>query len=137
MMPFEFDAQMNRMKGAFKPADFTEERLKLIWRGVQDLDLEEFEAIVDNFISSSRHAPLPKDFQDASRAARGRTFRADIAGALDALEEPFQEGLKQYLEKSFPGCKTLKEAVEVRRLQIQIAKANDPNYDPMKDPAWM
>ena len=53
-----------------------------------------------------------------------------------AFDAESQKGLKVYLEREFPGCKTLNEAIEVRRLQIRLARVEDKNYDPMKDPKW-
>lgn len=95
---------------------------------------------VANFMIGSRPAgkpPLIQDFRDARINQEKLRLRRDVDGANRAMNTQWHGGLQAYLSREFPGCKTLNEAVEVRKLQIQIAKAKDPNYDPMTDRKWM
>ncbi len=131
--------QVERLRTRFGDKAFDAEFILLARSEMARMRDDDLVRMVDVFIGSraANRPPLLVDFREARHLAQGRKLQSDIAGALKALETPWQTGLKPYLEKHFPGCKTLEEAVEVRRLQIQIARANDPTYDPMKDPAWM
>ena len=81
--------------------------------------------------------PLLSDFRFARQAYERRQFERDLSGASAVMRDPARfKGLQAFLAKEFPGCKTVNEAVEVRNLQIQIRRANDPSYDPMRDPKW-
>lgn len=136
MLAEQFRAEMGRIIGTFGKAAYSEERTDLIHRAIKGLGYGEFSRVVDHMISTFRYPPLPKDFAEAAIAERKKRFDQDVHGAAQAMRRPWQGGLKAYLEKDFPGCKTLAEAVEVRRLQIQLARAENPNYDPMTDPKW-
>jgi hypothetical protein len=100
------------------------------------------EPLVDmvNALMGSRRPndpPLVMDFRYGRLAFEKRQFEKDLSGAARTMREPARfQGLRAYLAKEFPGCKSLNEAVEVRKLQIKIAKASDPYYDPMTDEKW-
>lgn len=132
----EFDIQMARIRSAFGKTHLGNEQIKLIWKYTCDLKEEQMIGICDNFISKFHKCPLPADFLDAGHEARKKEFKEDLRGATEYLYDKWPTGLKAYLAKEFPGCNTLNEAVEVRRLQIKIKKAEDPSYDPMTDPKW-
>lgn len=133
----EFEIQLARLRQTFgKNAYDAAPRIEMIWDLVSDLTGAQFKSVADHFVSSSRHAPLPTDFKEAARAERKRAFDEEVKGAANSMHTPWSGSLQAYLARAFPGCKTLDEAVQVRKLQIKIAKAKDPTYDPMKDPAW-
>lgn len=136
MTQIDFDIEMKRLVEVFGPQMFSKGRLALIWSSCASLSRESFRRIVDGFIRTMRTAPLPRDFTESAAHERKNEFNREVDGAIAAFDQPWNTGLQSYLAKEFPGCKTLAEAVEVRRLQIQVAKANDPNYDPMQDPKW-
>jgi hypothetical protein len=124
MTPPEFDVQMNRITATFGEGKvYNRERLALIWKAVNDLTAHSFSRIVDNFIASSRYAPLPKDFQEAAYAERKNSFNREVDGAARALDVPWAGGLKAYLAREYPGAKTLNEAVAIEREKMKIAKA--------------
>jgi hypothetical protein len=133
-------AQKARLIDRFGKNAFTPEFSLLValdWRTLPD---QEAVTIVNVMIGNRKHtqAPLLQDFRDARLAYERRRFEADVRGASRAMNEPARfQGLKAYLAREFPGCKSLAEAVEVRKLQIQIQRAEDPHYDPMKDRKWM
>ncbi len=131
--------QIERLKSRFGDRAFDPEFIDLARGEMARMRDDALIKMVDFFIGSrpANRPPLISDFRDGRYAAEKVSFNADVAGALKALDKPWQTGLKPYLENNFPGCKTLEEAVEVRRLQIQIAKANDQTYDPMQDPTWV
>ncbi len=134
-----FMGQVERLKNRFGPKAFDQEFTRLIAAELKFLNDEGFLKIV-NFMIGSRpttRPPLLQDFRDAKVLEDKKRFENEVNQAAKVFEHPAaQGGLKKYLAKEFPGCKSLKEAIEVRRLQIQIAKANDPNYDPMLDQKW-
>ena len=139
MTSSELNEQILRLKTKFGEKAFDVESVALIRREVINMRGEEFRFLVDGLISTRLHSrpPLVSDFRDARLAVEKRILEATVSAASRAMSSPvFHSGLKSYLEKEFPGCRTLNEAVEVRRLQIQVAKANDPSYDPMEDPKW-
>jgi hypothetical protein len=133
-----FDHQKTRLIDRFGKNNFSSEFSLLVLIECKTLTDQEFVEIVNFFIGSrpANKPPMVFDFRDARIAKERLRFQRDVDGAARAMEIEFQGGLKAYLAKAFPGCRNLDEAVEVRRLQIQVAKAEDPFYDPMKDPKW-
>ncbi len=135
--PF-FVKQIERLKIRFGEKAFDPETLRLIRREVENMPEREFELLTDALISTRPHqkAPLVADFREGRLNIERRMLNAQTFGASKAFQTPWNTGLKAYLEKKFLGCKTLNEAIQVRKLQIQLAKAENPNYDPMTDPEW-
>lgn len=131
--------QKTRLIDRFGPKNFSTEFALLCSIECKPLPNEAFVDIV-NFLIGSRPAnrpPLLADFRDARLAFEKRQFEKDAYGAARAMREPARfEGLRKYLAREFPGCKSLNEAVEVRKLQIQIEKSRNPQYDPMADTKW-
>lgn len=130
MTPDQFKFQMHRLEDTFGAKNFTMERLELIERFCMWMSLGQFSHICDHFISSFRYAPLPKDFKDAAIREKKNSFEKEVL----STELPFSEGLPSFLEKQYPGCKTLIEAVEVQVLKSKVAKAL--NGDVPKEPVW-
>ncbi len=131
--------QVARLKVRFGDRAFDAESVSLIRREVITMRDEDFVFMVDGLIASRPHtkAPLLTDFREGRLKVEKRIFDAQVSGAARAMGTQWSGGLKAYLAREFPGCKTLNEAVEVRKLQIKIAKAENPNYDPMADSKWM
>lgn len=132
--------QKSRLIDRFGERNFSKEFSLLCSLECKSIPDQPFVDIV-NFMIGSRipnKPPLLADFRDARLAYEKRKFEQDAFGAARAMREPARfEGLKSYLARAFPGCKTLNQAVEVRRLEIQIEKAKNSKYEPMKDPKWM
>lgn len=138
MMPLDhFRAQISRIVATFGKASFSEERISLIYSCVQGLSADEFTRVTNLVISEHRYAPLPKDFSEAAAKVRKNRVDHGILGISKKLDQIFESGLPDVLKNRFPGCKTVNEAIEVRRLEIQVQKAKDPDYDPMTDKEWM
>jgi len=132
--------QINRLKSRFGEKAFDDEFVKLAVRELMQMADGNVIRSVDVWIGNrpANRPPLLDDFRQARLTEERVRLQNDISGALQTVNSgPREQGLKAYLAKEFPGCKTLAEAIEVRRLQIKIAKADDPNYDPMTDPKWM
>lgn len=68
----EFNTQMNRLVSQFGKAAYGVERTTLIWREVRDLPPEWFAGVVDEFLGSSRQAPLIPEFRDVAASERER-----------------------------------------------------------------
>lgn len=129
--------QINRLKAHFGDKAFSEEFVKLIRNEIKNMADGDVIRCVDLFIGNRPHhkAPVLDDFRQArlSEQKVRVEYAAKEAIANMRRSPEFGSGLKKYLEREFPGCKTLNEAIEVRKLQIRLAKAEDPNYDPMCD----
>jgi hypothetical protein len=132
--------QINRLKSRFGDKAFDDEFVKLVKAELRNMVDGNVTRCCDLFIGNRPHhkPPVLDDFRQARLAEEKVKVEYAARGAMDAMTRgpAGNEGLKRYLAKAFPGCKTLNEAIEVRRHQIEIAKANDPTYDPMKDPLW-
>ena len=130
--------QKARLIDRFGKNNFSPEFSLLVSIECRQLPDSALREIVDALIGNRKpsNPPLIQDFRDARLAFERREFDRDANGARNALDWPAKDGLQKYLTKAFPGCKTINEAIEVRRLQVQIEKAKHPNYDPMKDPKW-
>lgn len=131
--------QVARLKIRFGEKAFDSETVSLIRKETITMRDEEFVFMVDGLIATRPHtkAPLVIDFREGRLKVEKRILDAQTAGATRAMSGEWNKGLQSYLAKEFPGCKTLWEAAEVRRLQIQMQKAEDPNYEPMNDQKWM
>lgn len=131
--------QIERLKTRFGDRAFDEESIQLVRREVINMADQEFIFLVDGLIATRPYtkAPLISDFRDARLKIEKRILEANLAGAAKAMNIPWSGGLKAYLAKEFPGCKTLNEAVAVRKLQIQVTRAENPKYNPMCDKKWM
>ncbi len=131
--------QKARLIDRFGKNNFSPEFSLLVSMECRPMPDQPFEEMVNAMIGGRRpnNPPLIQDFRDARLAWERRVFERDLSGAERAMNMPAKDGLKLYLVKEFPGCKTLNQAVEVRRHQIQIARAENPNYDPMTDRKWM
>lgn len=70
MERYQFQEQMQRCIGIWGKSHFNENRVGRIWHIVKSLSARDFEGIVDTMLDNMRYAPLPKDFQDASRSKR-------------------------------------------------------------------
>jgi hypothetical protein len=132
--------QKGRLIDRFGPRNFSSEFSLLVAIECRDLPDSVFVDIVNAMIGARKpmDPPLMRDFRDARLSFERRRYERDLYGAIQALDQPAKHvGLKGYLAKEFPGCKTINEAVAVRALQIKIKKAENPNYDPMVDEKWM
>lgn len=138
MMQETWTEQKLRLIDRFGERNFSKEFSLLVALECKNLPDNAFVDLVNAMIGSRRpnNPPLISDFRNARLSYERRIFERDTSGALRALDIPWQNGLQAYLAKEFPGCKTLNEAVEVRKLQIQIARAENLNYDPLTDPKW-
>lgn len=118
----QFKFQIQRLESTFGEKHFDIERLDLVKAQVMWMELGEFSQIVSNFISSFRAAPLPKDFKDAVLAYK-RNRQTSPRTVPQVFKETVENsaGLRQELEKR--GAKTLKEAIEIERLRLQVKNA--------------
>lgn len=130
--------QKSRLIDRFGERNFSKEFSLLVAIELKSMPDQIFVDMVNALIGARRpnDPPLLADFRMARLAHEKRELDRDVFGASRAMDRPWAGGLKPYLAKEFPGCKTLNEAVEVRKLQIQIEQSKNPSYDPMKDPKW-
>lgn len=140
MTPVCWTHQKTRLIDRFGEKNFSKEFSLLVSIECVNMPDEPFVQMVNAMIGNRtpNNPPLLQSFRDGRLAYEKRRFEADVRGAAQAWHGDARfQGLRAYLAKAFPGCKSLAEAVEVRKHQIEIAKADDPAYDPMKDAKWM
>lgn len=120
----EFIYQMKRLENEFSSKHFGYERLNRIKQCVMDLTPYGFSRVIDHMIDNFRQAPLPKDFREAARAERNAY--ADLRSIPAIMHSNFKGdgALLRVMEKEYPGCKTLWEAVEVQKIKNKVEAAN-------------
>jgi hypothetical protein len=123
MTAAHFNQQMGRLYSLFGEKNFPPERLKIIWSSVEGLDDGSFTKIINHFVSSFRQAPLPKDFNEASRLERHHAFKPNMP-SIETISHN-SGSLKKVLEEKYPGCKNLLEAIEVHKLKLKIKRADE------------
>lgn len=132
--------QKSRLIDRFGERNFSREFNLLVAIECKSIPNGDFVDLVNRMIGSraANRPPLLVDFREARLGIEKRNFDRDVYGAAKVMREPAMfRGLKAYLAKEFPGCKSLNDAKAVRAHQIQIQKAEDPSYDPLCDKAWM
>ena len=78
----QFQLQIDRLEDAFGDRAFSEQRKHMIWESVAGLEYKAVIAVVDNFIRSSKYAPLPADFSTATEGM-GRDGRRALGAYSD------------------------------------------------------
>ncbi len=133
--------QINRLKSRFGEKAFDDEFVKLIQKELSGMVDANVIRCVDLFIGNRPHhkPPVLDDFRQARLTEEKVRIEYCAREAINNMNRDSVQnlGLKNYLAKEFPGCHTVNEAINVRRLQIRLQKLENPNYDPMKDPKWM
>jgi hypothetical protein len=83
----EFDLQVNRLKDCFGDRSYSDERVKVIWKEVKDLNGKWFSRVVDRFIGEERQAPLMPQFREEIAIERERLWKIEKeVHAKDAKE---------------------------------------------------
>lgn len=134
--------QINRLKSRFGDKAFDSEFVILAAREFAPMAEGNVIRAVDVWVGNrpANRPPLITDFRDA-RLAEAKV-RVDYA-ATEAMRG-FERGPKGSIEsfrrimRPLVGhVESVAEAIEIRKHQIRIEKAKNPNYDPMTDPKWM
>lgn len=93
----QLSLQIDRMVDVWGEKAFSDQRELSIWETVEGLEYSQVISIVDGFIRTSRYAPLPQDFKEASREftratkryALGENWPHDLALCKDCLDSGF------------------------------------------------
>lgn len=88
-----FESEMKRMSENFGKAGYSNERVKLIWREVKDLDDNWFSRLVDSFIGDCRQAPLVPEFRNAASEERERAWKRE--------KEKSEKEAQEFMQSSF------------------------------------
>lgn len=72
MTRFEFQTQLDRLTKVYGVHYYTTDRVFMLWRELQNLNLATLERIVGEFISTSLQPPLVVDFREALARERER-----------------------------------------------------------------
>lgn len=86
MTQIEFMGQFRRLIETFGSKAFPEERNRLIWKHLCDMDAGWFERLANNMIGDMRHAPLLKDFREAAVKERSANRNAQMIQNLPTWE---------------------------------------------------
>jgi len=133
-----WNRQKERLINHFGEKHYSREFCLLLAVECKSTPDSEFVHIVDTMIGSrpAHRPPLLQDFREARISLEKLRLQRDLHDAINTLNTSWPKGLQAYLAREFPGCRNIWEAIQVRKLQIQVAQANDPNYDPLLDQKW-
>lgn len=114
-----FRIQLNRLALVW-PKSFPDEKQKLLWVATNCLSDYEFTYLCDRFISSMKSAPVPDDFITEVRKIESAKFKRDT---MEAAKRVFnwdaQKGLKDFLDRHYPGATCLQDAVDIQRMRLR------------------
>lgn len=82
----QFQLQVDRLCDCFGDRHFPDQRVRMIWDSAEGNEYQTVIAIVDGFIRSSKHAPLPADFSEAINEATKGSKRKYALGELQPRE---------------------------------------------------
>jgi hypothetical protein len=85
MTHYEFQSQMVRLVNQWKHA-FSEERTRLIFEAVSDMDLSWFTKLCNHMIGDMRYAPLVKDFREAAYKQRSSLKSQEILDSISTWD---------------------------------------------------
>lgn len=120
-----FNDQVVRLKIRFGNKPFDYEFQRLVAAEVKFMSDKDFLDLV-NFLIAMRPAtkpPLLQDFRDGRINAEKKLLERNINGAIHVTNGEWPNGLKKVLEKDFPGCSSIKEAVELVKFKNQMKEA--------------
>jgi hypothetical protein len=87
-MDFDFfQRQINRLSETFGSNQYKSERLKLIWKEVNNFSDSWLIRVVDDFVGGSRQAPLVAEFREKAIEERERIYRIQKAQQTKEAEE--------------------------------------------------
>lgn len=81
----QLDIQIDRLIETFGEKFFSSQRIVMIWDAVEGLEYASVISIVDEFISSAKHPPLPKDFSIAAK-----DYKRDLVSFSLGEHAPFE-----------------------------------------------
>lgn len=136
-----FKYQMQRLKTRFGDKHFDNEFVSLAWLEVKSMVPANFIRSIDLWIGNRPHnrPPLLAEFKEARLAEEKVRVSYAATEAMRNFERPGARTLESFQRVMKPlvgHVNSVKEAVEIRRIQIQAKRAKDPSYDPMTDPEW-
>ncbi len=121
--------QLERLKRRFGEKNFDAEFIKLVANEVRTMQPYDFIKQCDAWIGSRppNKPPLLTDFREARLASEKTKFNFMVSDGAKVLEHPAKnDGLKKVLKEQFGNVLNVTDAIEWKRMQNQIAKANDP-----------
>lgn len=73
----EFETHLNRLRDVFGDRNYTDERAKVFWREVRDMDASWWARTVDRFIGECKFAPLMPEFREVITRERERNWSVE------------------------------------------------------------
>lgn len=125
--------QLERLKRRFGEKNFDPEFIKLVANEVRAMTDYDFVRFCDVLIGtrSPNRPPLISDFREARIAADKASFARMVSDGAKILEHPAKgDGLKKVLKEQFGNVLSVTDAIEWKRMQNQIAKANGNDSEP-------
>lgn len=137
MTEYQLANQIKRLKEKW-PNNFDSETMRRIWFHCKYLSKYDFERVCDRMLDTrpKSRPPLPLDFLEQSKKLEKMEFHRSLKGAVDAINNNIKTdhygnrvGLQNFLDKNYPGCKTVLQAVEEekRRQRNGDPRAQDLN----------
>jgi hypothetical protein len=133
-----FMDQIARLKARFSERAFDPEFTKIVAAECITMQDRAFENLVTFLIGSRAHNSPPKiaDFREGRINEEKKGFQREVIGAARSVygNSPSSSShelkpIGEVLATSFPGCKSVKEALEVARLKVMVEKANQEPSD--------
>jgi hypothetical protein len=111
LKPHEFDQQVNRLKDCFGDRNYSDERMKVIWKEVGTLSSYWLSSVIDQFIGECRQAPLMPEFREQIAKERERLHRIEKDVHAEEAKEFFdgiympedKKTICQYIRKRLRG----------------------------------
>jgi hypothetical protein len=112
-----FETQLARIANQYGPKALGEERVKIIWREVNQFTDRWFESLITEMIASCDRAPLPKQFSEAASRERDRLYLIEKAKNTREAEASWNWLTQPEVELI---CRTIRERM--------VGKIQDSNW---------
>jgi len=122
--------QLERLKRRFGEKNFDHEFIKLVANEVRSMADYDFVKFCDVLIGTRppNKPPLISDFREARIRSEKIKFDFMTSSLAKTLADPAKhEGLKKVLKEQYGNVTSVNEAIEYKRLQDQLKKADDPD----------
>ncbi len=126
-----FKAQITRLQVRF-PKALDNEFVMLAWKETHDMSESGFQRFCDVLIGSRTHhkPPLLSEFREARLNEHKRQFDNDVRAAASVMFGGATPGSRKahvlrLLSKEYGKVSSVTEAVEVARMKLRVARANE------------
>jgi len=121
--------QVTRLQTRFGDRAIDAEFVKLVWAEIHEMNEQDFLRAVNVWIGSRPYTkpPLLTEFREARMASSKNKFESDLRGSANFLSrkapEEMRNKLKQILSKEHGGVDSLRDALEVAKLNLRLKRS--------------